>query len=100
MSQVITANRLSDGVVVYFVQNGAWTAELDQANCFASTSELEAGLSLAKADEKRNLIVDPFAVDLKATNEKTLEPVSLRNAIRAKGPTIDYRPRPEASSRS
>ncbi len=100
MSQVITANRLSDGVVVYFVQDGVWTAELDQAKSFESAVEMETGLSLAKSDERRNLIVDPFAVDLKATDNKSLEPVSLRNAIRAKGPTIDYRPRPAASSRS
>jgi sulfite reductase (NADPH) hemoprotein beta-component len=78
--------------VVYLVAEGSWTVDINQAKRFASDEEVETGLKLAKADEKRNLIVEPFAVAVE-TEAKGLEALTLRNAIRAKGPTIDYRPR-------
>lgn len=99
MLKIISANRLQDGIVVYFAAEGTWTPEIDQAKRFALDTEIETGLKQAKADEKRNLIVDPFAVDVEA-EAKGLEALTLRNAIRAKGPTVDYRPRQDQSARS
>lgn len=94
MLKIISANALTDGLVVYFVTAGCWTHEIAQARTFASDAELEAGMGLAKADEKRNLIVDSTAVEVTpAAGGKSLEAVSLRNAIRAKGPTVDFMPR-------
>ncbi|WP_020176409.1 DUF2849 domain-containing protein [Methyloferula stellata] len=98
MLKIISANRLQDGIVVYAVAEGSWTADIDQAKRFTSEAEIEAGLKQAKTDEKRNLIVDPFAVDVEA-EAKGLEALTLRNAIRAKGPTIDYRPSQDKSAR-
>lgn len=99
MLKIISANRLQDGIVVYVAAEGTWTADIDQAKRFIAEAEVEAGLKQAKSDEKRNLIVDPFAVDVEAV-AKGLEALTLRNAIRAKGPTIDYRPRQDQSARS
>jgi sulfite reductase (NADPH) hemoprotein beta-component len=91
MLKVISANDLADGTVVYFKSEGAWTKEITQAKTFTSDDEIAAGLALAKADEKRDLIVDPFAVDV-LSKDGHLEAVSLRNAIRANGPTIKFLP--------
>jgi Protein of unknown function (DUF2849) len=99
MLKIISANRLEDGIVVYLVAEGAWTPDINHAQRFASDAALETGLRLAKADEKRNLVVDPFAVDVEAETQG-LEALTLRNAIRAKGPTVDYRPRQDQSPRS
>jgi hypothetical protein len=93
MLQIISANDLSDGMVVYFVVPGTWTRDIAQAKTFASESDVEAGLALAKGDVKNDLIVDPFAVDVTATASDGLEAVSLRNAIRAKGPTVSFLPK-------
>ncbi len=100
MSKIISANRLCDGLVVYFVAEGAWTLDLAEAKTFVDEDALDAGLKLAKSDEKRNLIVEPFAVAVEAAGTKDIAALSLRNSIRAKGPTIDFLPRPEQSLRS
>jgi hypothetical protein len=100
MLKIISANRLTDGLVVYLVAEGIWTTDIDQATRFASDAEVEAGLQIAKSDEKRNLILDSFAVDIKTVESQDVEALTLRNAIRAKGPTVDYLPRPDESPRS
>jgi hypothetical protein len=99
MLKIISANRLGDGIVVYLVAESTWTSDIDQAKRFTSEADIAAGLTLAKTDEKRNLVVDPFAVDVEV-EAKGLEALTLRNAIRAKGPTVDYRPRQDQSPRS
>jgi hypothetical protein len=100
MLKIISANRLEDGLVVYLVAEGTWTQDINQAKRFGSEAEVAAGLKLAKADEKRNLIVEPFGVDVEAVDTKSVEALSLRNAIRAKGPTVDYLPRQDTHPRS
>jgi hypothetical protein len=99
MLKIISANRLGDGIVVYFAAEGSWTPDIGSAKRFGPEADIEAALKLAKADEKRNLVVDPFVVDV-AVEAEGLEALTRRNAIRAKGPTIDYRPRQDQSSRS
>jgi hypothetical protein len=99
MLKIISANRLTDGLVVYLISEGVWTADISQAKGFVSDNEVDSALQIAKADEKRNLMLDPFAVEVEAI-DNGYEPLSRRNSIRAKGPTIDYLPRQEESPRS
>jgi len=88
MSEVISANRLADGIVVFFAGSGLWSPNLAEAVRFAAKEEADDALKLAKQDEANNLIVDPFKVAVKG--EGSAETLSLRNEIRAKGPTVDY----------
>ncbi len=97
--QIISANRLSDGIVVYAGHGGAWVERLDQARIFASKAEADAGLSLAQNDAARNLIVEPFLVGV-TQDAGGLRPSTLRDSIRAHGPTIDFRPRRGAAAPS
>ncbi|WGJ13937.1 DUF2849 domain-containing protein [Methylocapsa sp. D3K7] len=91
MSQVITANRLTDGIVVYVGHDGAWTGQLDEAKLFACKAEAETGLAAARDDAKRNLVVEPCLVDV--TDEAGgWRPLTLRESIRALGPTVDFLP--------
>jgi hypothetical protein len=91
MSKVITANRLTDGIVVYVGHDGAWTGQLNEAKVFASKAETEAGLLAAQNDAKRNLVVEPCLIDVtdEASGRRAL---TLRESIRARGPTIDFLP--------
>ncbi|MGH6837380.1 MAG: DUF2849 domain-containing protein [Methylocella sp.] len=98
MPQVVTANRLADGIVVYAGRDGAWATRLRQAKIFASKAEAQAGLLLAQNDAKRNLVVEPVVVEV-TEDVSGLRPVTLREAIRALGPTIDFLPRPRAFAR-
>ncbi|MGI8568823.1 MAG: DUF2849 domain-containing protein [Methylocella sp.] len=95
MVKVISANRLADGIVVYAGRDGAWAERLSQAKIFASKAEAEAGLLVAQNDAKRNLVVEPVVVEVTG-DASGLRAVTLREAIRARGPTIDFLPRPHA----
>ncbi len=95
MPKVICANRLADGIVVYAGRDGAWAERLSQAKIFADKAEAEAGRLVAQNDAKRNLVVEPVVVDV-AEDASGLRAVTLREAIRALGPTIDFLPRPHA----
>lgn len=98
MSKVICANRLADGIVVYVGRDGDWAERLSQAKIFADKVEAEAGLIVAQNDAKRNLVVEPVVVEV-IGDAGGLQPMTLREAIRARGPTIDFLPRPHAFAR-
>jgi hypothetical protein len=97
MPKVICANRLADGIVVYAGRDGSWSERLNHAKIFASKAEAEAGLLIAQDDAKRNLIVEPVVVEV-TEDASGLRAVTLREAIRARGPTIDFLPRPHAAA--
>ncbi|MGH6834061.1 MAG: DUF2849 domain-containing protein [Methylocella sp.] len=98
MPEVVTANRLADGIVVYAGRDGAWATRLSQAKIFADKAAAEAGLLLAQNDAKRNLVVEPVAVEV-IGDASELRAVTLRETIRALGPTIDFLPRSRAFAR-
>src|SRR3984893_10022945 len=95
MPKVISANRLADGIVVYAGRDGSWFDRLCQAKIFASKAEAEAGLLVAQSDAKRNLVVEPVVVEV-TEDASGLRAVTLREAIRARGPTIDFLTRTHA----
>jgi hypothetical protein len=92
MPKVISANRLADGIVVYAGRTCAWTGRLGQAKIFTSKAEAEEGLLNAQNDVKCNLVVEPFLVEV-IEDANGLRAVTLRDSIRARGPTIDFLPR-------
>jgi len=95
MLKVVSANRLADGVVVYAGPGGVWFERLEGARILASGGEAEVALAAASEDVRRNLIVDPCLVDV-VEEACVLRPLTLRESIRARGPTIDYLPRSPA----
>ena len=88
-ASVISANRLADGTVVFFAPANDWVEHLSGAKPYASKAETEAALILARQDEASNIVVDvyDFAVKVEAG---AIIPVTLRDSIRAAGPTIAY----------
>ena len=86
--QVITANRLRDGVVIYLrVTDGQreWRENIREASIF-SPAETEASLAEAATDVRENRIVDPYAIAVSAE----YAPQTQRETIRAGGPTVAY----------
>jgi hypothetical protein len=96
--QVISANRLTDGIVVYAGHGGAWIERLSEAKVFTSKAEADAGLAAAQKDKSGNLIVEPCLVDITG-DERGIRPASLREMIRAHGPTIGFLPKSQTLSR-
>jgi hypothetical protein len=89
MTQVISANRLIDGIVVYLAADGTWSETIDAAQLFAAADESEAALATARLDVASNLVIDPFLVSVTSEGGH-LRAGLLRDEIRARGPTIDY----------
>ena len=87
MRQVVTANRLFDGAVVFLGVDQSWVERLDRAAAYDSKDAVEAGLARAKRDEENNLVVDVYAIDV-STHGGAVVPTKLRELIRARGPTI------------
>ncbi len=87
MAQVVTASRLTDGVVVFLDSDGQWSERLDRAKLHADKVESAAGIETGKAAEAASLVVDVYAVDV-TIQAGLVVPTKLREAIRARGPTI------------
>ena len=84
MPQVLTANRLSDGEVVYLANDGAWVESLAAAQVLASAADGEAALAKG-AEAERNLhVVHAYLFDVTPQQK----PVKMREVIRAAGPTV------------
>lgn len=90
MAQSIIANRLTDGLVVFFVAAGQWTDDVDSAAWFEHDDAAEQALGLARADEAACLVIDPNLIDVAVTGGR-IRPTAIREAIRAFGPTPEAR---------
>ncbi len=87
MPDVITANRLADGVVVFQTADHGWSEDFNRAAVCRDAAATAAALARAKEDEQQNIVVEPYAVPVDERNGH-VAPKALREAIRAAGPTI------------
>ncbi|CDX24029.1 conserved hypothetical protein [Mesorhizobium sp. ORS 3324] len=84
--KVLTANRLSDGIAVWYA-DGGWAETIghaDLAQDKAAEDRLEA---IGAAAAANNEVVDVNLIDVTVANG-LVEAVRLREKIRAAGPTI------------
>lgn len=89
MSQIISANWLSDGRVVYLMADGGWSRTSHEAARYHDKAELAEGLALAQRDEAANLVLDLTPVMLTADGTAP-RAATLRDRIRLQGPTVAY----------
>lgn len=87
MAEMITANRLNDGLVVFLDPHFRWVEAFGLAAFFPDEAAKAAALEEAKKSEGRNEVVDPYCVEMVLRNGH-FAPKALREAIRANGPTI------------
>lgn len=81
----MTANRLTDGTVVYFT-GSRWSIEIQDALVSDDNEDLEK--KAFENIENENLIsVELIKID---ANENQLTPITMREKIRSAGPTINY----------
>lgn len=83
--KLITANRLSDGQVIFLTSNG-WSRSISEAFRFTDETGRETAMDRANDDVAANEIVDPYEIDIELEGESAV-PVRLRERIRALGPT-------------
>jgi hypothetical protein len=86
MPQVLTANRLSAGEVVYWSAAKGWVVRLAEADVLPD-AEAETALKQAADQVRQRAVVNPYLFDVRIENG-TPRPVKMREAIRAAGPTV------------
>jgi hypothetical protein len=87
VSDIVTANRLADGVVVFQDARGGWSEDFAEAAVHADAAAAKAALALAGEAVAQSRVVDPYVVAVELRNGH-YAPKSLREAIRASGPTV------------
>ncbi len=83
---IVTANRLSDGAVVYRTADGQWTTEIALSAVVSTAPQALELLNTSKADGRR--AVDVYLAPVKLDRDRIV-PGNLRELIRLRGPTID-----------
>ncbi|MDB5741119.1 MAG: hypothetical protein JWP16_2159 [Alphaproteobacteria bacterium] len=84
-SQMLTANRLVDGDVLY--RKGAgWVLTLADGDIY-DEAEAAKALAAAQAEMVRNIFVAPYLFEVRMT-DGVITPVKEREIIRAAGPTV------------
>jgi sulfite reductase (NADPH) hemoprotein beta-component len=84
--RLVTANRLRDGVPVYRTAKGCWATAIDAAS-LVPEAEADALLAESQAGPPPLPVVAPYIIEAVREGPK-IEPVALREQIRATGPTV------------
>lgn len=84
--QAVTANRLSDGLVVFLAADGGWSTGIGDAAVAPGGPEADALLARAEADADRAVVVGPYLIALEDAETRT--PAVYRERIRAFGPSV------------
>ena len=87
--QMVTANRLTDGMVVYLTGKGDWATQFSAGAVLADQAAAEAAMSDADRAAKQQLVVSHYLIDV-LVDDEGVKPTSTRERIRAdRGPTIE-----------
>ena len=83
--QVLTANRLRSGEVVYWRHSG-WVEQFAEAEIFMKPADAELALTHARQFVADRTVVNPYLFPVEIGDG--LQPVEEREIIRAAGPTV------------
>jgi len=86
---MVTANTLKEGAVVFMTASGGWSQNVNDGKT-VTAEEADTLLESAAASVADCSIVAPYLIEVEVAGGK-VRPVRLREQIRAKGPTIQFR---------
>jgi hypothetical protein len=84
---ILTANRLSDGAVVFLDFDGVWAETFKGAVVARTPDEVRALESRGAFDAARNIVVEPYLIEMHDVGG-SLVPVRFRERVRLAGPSI------------
>jgi Protein of unknown function (DUF2849) len=84
--QVLTANRLRDGDVVYW-RDGAWVEAFKDADVFNDKAAADAALAAAKVFVTDRKVVNPYLFAVREDGGK-IRAVEEREIVRSEGPSV------------
>ena len=85
--QMIIANTLSDGFVVFLTEDSGWTRDIAAGAIAATDEAADALLATAKQAEADNVVIDPYLIPIEIDGDQR-KPTEYREFIRAHGPSI------------
>jgi len=85
--QMVLANRLTDGRVVFLAADGSWVDDIAAGTVAADADVAERLLATARLAEARNAVVEPYLIGIRQVAGQR-QPLDWREAIRAAGPTV------------
>ena len=85
--QIITANRLIDGDVVYLTPSHDWSEWIEDAAIAESQEDTDALLAIGQQAETDRVVVGAYEFAVETEGGK-IAPVSVREMIRATGPSV------------
>lgn len=86
--QVVTANHLRSGDVVYLTATAGWTRRIAEAAVVANVEAGAALLAEAEAQAKQNIVVAPYLIPVDASASPP-KPIQYREILRAEGPSTE-----------
>ncbi|HEX7236922.1 MAG TPA: DUF2849 domain-containing protein [Gammaproteobacteria bacterium] len=87
MPQMIIANRLRDGAVVFLAPGEGWEQAIAAGALIDNEAEAARLMAVAKQAETQCQVIDPQLIDVEVKDGKP-RPTAIREAIRAFGPTV------------
>jgi Protein of unknown function (DUF2849) len=84
--QMLTANRLTDGHVLYW-KAGAWVGALKDGDVFAEAAHADAALAAAQSFVTGNVVVGMYLFEVRV-DANGIHPAKEREIIRAAGPSV------------
>ena len=87
IKQVLTANRLKDGLVVFLGDGNGWTPWIDEATIARSKEEAVRLDSKGNEQSKMNIVVGPYLIDVVEEGRK-IRATQIREHMRTLGPSV------------
>ncbi len=87
MPQMIIANRLHDGLVVFLTPGEGWEPAIAAGTLIDNDADAAKLMAVAKRHEGECQIIDPQLIEVEVKDGKP-HPTAIREAIRAFGPTV------------
>ena len=85
--QLVTANRLRDGIAVFLTRTGQWSELIDDAALALEPQAAAALEARAKEAEKATIVTGPYLIDAER-REGRVRAAHIRERMRAQGPTV------------
>ena len=85
--QLVTANRLRDGIAVFMKRAGDWSEVIDEAVLALEPQAAAALEARAKEDERKTLVTGAYLIDAERLNGR-VRAAHIRERMRALGPTV------------
>jgi hypothetical protein len=85
--QLVTANRLRDGIAVFLTRSGEWSESIDEAALALEPEAAKALEARARQDEIKTIVTGAYLVDAERRGGQ-VRASHIRERMRALGPTV------------